>query len=202
MTRKRERRPGRPGGYTLIELLTVLCIAGVLASLAIPSFGTLSRDERRRAAVTELQATLLAARSEAVKRGGRQIVVCGVADAGLAPAQQTCAGRDWTPGWALGTWDDADGDGTVDPAEFGALRVFQPATGGGLSVRAGNFMATPPVAPAGTLVVKPFGKRSSNGTITVCDDRGPAAARAVIVSSLARARVSSKKADGKPLACP
>jgi hypothetical protein len=34
------------------------------------------------------------------------------------------------------------------------------------------------------------------------DDRGPAEARAVIVSSLARARVSSRKADGKPLLCP
>lgn len=180
----------------------MLCIAGVLAAVTIPSFDTLSRNERRTAVVYELQATLRAARSEALKRGGRQIVVCGIADPGLAADQQTCLGHDWTRGWALGTWSDTDADATVDPAEFRGLRVFQPGAGGRLSVRAGNFMATPPVKPAGTIVVKSQGKRSSNGTITICDDRGPASARAVIVSSLARARVSSTRADGTPLTCP
>jgi prepilin-type N-terminal cleavage/methylation domain-containing protein len=202
MRRKRDRRPGRPGGYTLVELLAVLGIAGVLACVAVPALGALSRNERRTAVVNELLVTLLAARSEALKRGGRQIVVCGIVDPAQPLAGQTCAGQDWTRGWALGTWNDLDADARVDPAEFRALRMFQPGTGGGLRVRAGNFMATPPVAPAGTLVVKSFGKRSSNGTITICDDRGPGAARAVIVSSLARARVSSKKADGSPLQCP
>lgn len=189
-------------GYTLVELLCVLCIAGVLAAMAIPSFGTLSRNERRTAAVNDLLVTLRMARSEALKRGGRPVVVCGIADPAVPLAQQACAGHDWTAGWALGTWNDADGDAAVDAGEFRALRVFTPGAAGTLTVRAGNFMTTPPVAPAGTMVVKSFGKRSSNGTITVCDDRGAAAARAVIVSSLARGRVSSTKADGKPLACP
>ena len=189
-------------GYTLVELACVLCIAGVLASMAVPSFGELSRNERRTAAVNDLLLTLMAARSEALKRGGRPVVVCGIEDPALPLGQQACAGHNWTAGWALGTWSDDDGDATVDAAEFRAVRVFTARQAGGLSVRAGNFMTTPPVAPAGTMVVKSFGKRSSNGTVTVCDDRGPAAARAVIVSSLARGRVSSKKADGKPLACP
>lgn len=189
-------------GYTLVELVCVLCIAGVLMSIALPSFGALSRNERRTAAANELLATLLVARSEALKRGGRPIVVCGIADPALPPGQQRCAGYDWTAGWALGTWDDANGDGTVDAPEFRARRVFQPPRGGGLTVRAGNFMTTPRVAPAGTLVVKSFGNRSSNGTVTICDDRGPADARAVIVSSLGRGRVSPRKADGRPLACP
>lgn len=189
-------------GYTLVELVCVLCIAGVLMSIALPSFGTFSRNERRTAVANELLATLLVARSEALKRGGRPVVVCGIVDPALPPAQQRCAGYDWTAGWALGTWDDADGDGAVDAAEFRGLRVFQPSRGGRLTVRAGNFMTTPTVKPAGTLVVKPFGKRSSNGTVTICDDRGSADARAVIVSSLGRGRVSSRKADGKPLACP
>jgi type IV fimbrial biogenesis protein FimT len=189
-------------GYTLVELACVLCIAGVLMSVAIPSFDTLSRNERRTAVVNDLLVTLRAARSEALKRGGRPIVICGVQDPALPLGQQHCAGHDWTAGWALGTWTDDDADARVDADEFRALRVFTTDAQERLTVRAGNFMATPPVAPAGTLVVKSLGKRSSNGTITVCDDRGPAEARAVIVSSLARARVSSRKADGKPLLCP
>lgn len=189
-------------GYTLVELACVLCIAGVLVSMAIPSFDTLSRNERRTAVVNDLLATLRVARSEALKRGGRPIVICGIDDPAAPLGQQRCAGYDWTAGWALGTWNDADADARVDADEFRALRVFTPGAAGRLTVRAGNFMATPPVAPAGTLVVKSMGKRSSNGTLTVCDDRGPASARAVIVSSLARARVSPTRADGRPLACP
>jgi type IV fimbrial biogenesis protein FimT len=199
MTRKREPAPAR--GYTLVELLAVLCIAGIVAALAIPSFGALARDVRRTAVVSDLVGTVRVARSEALKRGGR-LVICGVADPTLAPAQQACGGPDWTAGWVLGTWHDANADARVDPGELGVLRQFTPAAGGRLTVRAGNFMATPPIAPAGTVLIKAFGKRSSNGTITVCDDRGAGAARAVIVSSLARARIASKKADGKPLTCP
>jgi len=197
MTRKRAGTPGRPGGYTLVEIAVTLAMAGIVASLAVPSLGALARNERRTAAVNELLVTLQAARSEAIKRGGRPIVICG-----LAPPAQACTGHDWSAGWALGTWNDADGDATVDPAEFRPLRHFTPPTGGGLTVMAGNFTASPPIGPAGTILVKAFGRRTSNGTITICDDRGPGAARAVIVSSLARARASSTRANGKPLTCP
>lgn len=196
MTTKREGS----AGYTLVELLAVLCIAGIVAALAIPSFGALARDARRTGVVNDLLATLRVARSEALKRGGRPLVICGIA--GAAPAQPACGGADWSAGWILATWHDANANAAVDAGELAVLRKFTPAGGARLTVRAGNFMATPPIAPAGTVLIKAFGKRSSNGTITVCDDRGASQARAVIVSSLARARVSSKKADGKPLACP
>jgi len=198
--------PGLARGHTLIELIAVLCIGGILVSWAWPSLDALVLDGRRAAAVNDLVATLLLARSESLKRNGRPLVVCGFADRNrngkLDAEEQSCAGRDWSDGWMLGTWDDADADGAVEPPEFVPLRVFQAAAPEGLSVSAGNFMATPPVAPAGTILVKSFGRRTSNGTITICDRRGAAAARAVIVSSLGRARVSSTRADGTPLRCP
>ncbi len=198
--------PGPAGGYTLVELTATLCIAGVLASVAMPSLTTLVLDGRRTAVVNDLLATLLLARSEALKRGGRPLVVCGADDRDgngmLDPSERRCAGHDWTDGWMLGTWNDADGNATVDAGEFEPLRVFQPDASGRLTVTAGNFTASPPVAPAGTMLIKAFGRRTSNGTITVCDPRGPGAARGVIVSSLGRARVSSARADGTPLRCP
>ncbi len=186
--------------------MTTLCVAGVLVSVAVPSLTGLAQNERRSAMVSRLLATLLVARSESLKRGGRPLVICGADDAdhngNLDPPELRCAGNDWTDGWMLGTWDDADGDSTVDPAEFTPVRVFATDSAGRLTVMAGNFTASPPVRPAGTLLFKSFGRRTSNGTITICDARGPAEARGVIVSSLGRARVSKRRSDGSALRCP
>lgn len=198
MTRKR--------GYTLVELACVLAIAGVLASLALPSLGALAGSAQRTAVVNQLVATLMVARSETLKRGGRALVACGVTDRDgdgrLAPHELTCAGHDWSEGWVLGAWDDVDGDARVEPGELTPVRVFQTGAETRLALTAGNFTASPPVAPAGTMLIKAFGRRTSNGTITVCDRRREVAPRAVIVSSLGRARVSATRADGSALRCP
>lgn len=206
MTRKCAAAPGHAGGYTLLELMTTLCIAGIVASIALPSLGALAQNERRRAMTSRLMATLLVARSETLKRGGRPLVICGADDAdgngNLDPPELRCAGSDWTDGWMIGTWDDADGNSAVDAGEFMPLRVFPTGVAGQLTITGGNFTASPPVRPAGTLLFKSFGRRTSNGTITVCDGRGPDEARGVIVSSLGRARVSTTRSDGTPLRCP
>jgi len=206
MTIKCATAPVFAGGYTLVELMATLCIAGIVASYALPSLGTLVLDARRTAVINNLLTTLMVARSETAKRNSRPLVVCGVDDrngnGNLDPAELLCAGRDWTDGWMIGTWDDADGDAAVGPDEFEPLRILQTGASGRFTVTAGNFAASPPLAPAGSMLIKAFGRRTSNGTITFCDRRGPAAARAVIVSPLGRARVSSKRADGTPLRCP
>jgi type IV fimbrial biogenesis protein FimT len=44
--------------------------------------------------------------------------------------------------------------------------------------------------------------RSATATLTICDDRGSRAARAVIISRTGRPRVSDLDAGGRPLACP
>lgn len=203
MTRKSATAPGRPGGFSLFELLTTLSIAGVLASVAVPSLESLVLDGRRTAAVNDLLLTLLMARSETAKRG-RSLVVCGVADSNgngqIDPDERRCAGHDWSAGWLVGTWNDVDGDSVVDPPELAPLRVFNGVAG--LRVTAGNFTASPPVSPQGTMLIKQFGRRTSNGTITVCDRRGARHARAVIVSSFGRARASPTRANGAPLTCP
>jgi type IV fimbrial biogenesis protein FimT len=196
----------RAGGYTLVELLAAMSILGVVASIALPSFTELARNERRAAVASRLVATLLLARSETLKRGGRALVICGVADRDgngrLEAGELACAGRDWSYGWMLATWDDTDGNSTADPGEVDPVRVFQTEAGGRLTVTGGAFTASPPVRPAGTLLFKSFGRRTSNGTITICDARGPEQARGVIVSSLGRARVSRVRSDGSALRCP
>ena len=48
---------------------------------------------------------------------------------------------------------------------------------------------------------KPFNRRSTNGTLVYCDDRGQAAARAVVISYTGRPRVTALTASGSSLDC-
>lgn len=205
MKTKRALPPARAGGYTIIELLTVVTIVGVLASIGLPSLGWLAHDLRRSVAVNDLLLAFAGARSEAAKRG-QDLVVCAVrdhdGDGSLSPAEQHCAGRDWSWGWMIALWNDADGDGIAATRELVPLRIMQSPSVGAVTVEAGNFANSPSLRPAGSVLIKAFGRRASNGTITFCDKRGSAAARAVIVASTGRSRVSGLRADGMPLRCP
>lgn len=204
MTIARPALPAPARGYSLVELATVLSVVGILTSLGLTSFGNMLLTTRRSVAVNDLLLTLHFARNEAVKRG-RNLVVCGVRDLDgdhvLEPAEHACTGIDWSFGWMLAEWHDADGNASAAPGELTPLRVFQ-SSAAGITVRAGHFANSPSVSPPGTILVKAFTRRASNGTVTFCDRRGAREARAVIVSSAGRARVSARRADGSPLTCP
>lgn len=203
MKTKREAGLTRAGGHTLPELVTVLAVLGIVASLALPSFGAMVLDTRRAGAVNDLLLTFRLARSEADTRQ-RSVIVCAVSDRDrngvLDPAEHACAGRDWSFGWMLAQWHDADADGGAAADELVVLRVFQTGARGQLAVTAGHFSGS--ADPSGTMLFRPSGRRASNGSVVFCDKRGPSSARAVIFSSAGRARVSSRAAGGGPLACP
>lgn len=80
----------RQRGFTLIELMTVLAIAGILLGLAVPSFRSFMASQRVKATSYELSATLLLARSEAIKRN---------VNVTIAPSTPNT----WTAGWNVTT---------------------------------------------------------------------------------------------------
>jgi type IV fimbrial biogenesis protein FimT len=204
MNNKRSARR-RPAGYSVIELLVVLAVAGVVVAMAGPALDRVVKDHRRSAVANELLRTVLLARSEAVKRGDA-VVVCGLADANgngmLDEHEGTCSGRNWSFGWLAAPWNDVNGNGTVDAGELGPALLHHVNDRAGITVRAGNFTALPPVAPAGTAVFKSLAQRSSNGTITVCDGRGAGEARGIVISPNGRSRISARKSGGDQLDCP
>jgi type IV fimbrial biogenesis protein FimT len=187
------------GGMSLLDLLVSVSVAGILAAAALPAFGSLLQDGRRTTVANELMTTVLRAHSEALL--GRSIVVCGLADANgngrLDDTELRCSGADWSQGFFAARWSDADGDGRVGQGELDdVLRVYfnrEP----GVRIHAGRFGN----APAGTAVLRGLDRFSSNGTITICDRRGAASARALILSVTGRARLSSRAADGHELDC-
>ena len=74
-------------GYTLMELMVTITIAGILLSIAIPNFTTIISSNRLTAYTNELVTALNFARSEAVK-GGHHVVV-----------RKT--GTNWEDGWQV-----------------------------------------------------------------------------------------------------
>ena len=97
-------RPCRAQGFTLIEMIFTVVILAILISLAAPSFSDLVRDQRVKTAVGDVHATLIFARSEAIKRN-QFVAVCAKNDDGSGCQNST----DWARGWIV--YLDADGNG-------------------------------------------------------------------------------------------
>lgn len=167
-------------GYTLVELMVVLSVVAIGVTLAVPALGGLLRDTRRGATLAVLAHALHAARTAAAT-SGRAVRLCATRDG------SSCSGElRWDP--QLLQRPAAGPAGAGEPL----LRVV-PLPGGSLTRVFANraFIEFAPLAPAATTT-----------TLTVCDDRGAAAARALIVSRTGRVRASDRNASGGPLACP
>ena len=77
----------RERGFTIIEMMMVVAILGIFAGLAAPSMADLLASTAVKGAATDLYSSLIAARSEAIKRR---------TNATVAPV-----GADWRTGWTV-----------------------------------------------------------------------------------------------------
>ncbi len=79
----------RAGGYSVIELMTVLAIVAILLAVGVPSFNALLQNQRMTTTVNDFFAAVNLTRSEAIQRGTR---------VDLIPAGD---GADWDKGWIV-----------------------------------------------------------------------------------------------------
>lgn len=113
----------RLAGFTLLELMTTLAVAGIMLAVGVPSYLTVVRNNRAATNANELVSALTVARSEAIRRGDR-VSLCRSDDGA------SCGGT-WEDGWivfldgaatdtgapvvsqVLGTWPAPNGEASV-----------------------------------------------------------------------------------------
>lgn len=109
----------RQGGFTAIELMVVLSIMVVLATLAAPSFTAMIQRWRVQQSIEELSGTFYLARSEAMRRGVEVHLM--KLDSGADCTSTTAT--DWSCGWIL--YADLNRNGKYDSSGADADFLIQ-----------------------------------------------------------------------------
>lgn len=148
-------------GLTLPELCFGLVLLAVLSSLAVPGFEASLRAAAVRTAAFELLGGLQQARANSILEA-RPGALC------LADAAGVCVGT------------GRPGAGWQAFLEAGAARLAR----GGHALPAGIEVR----ATRNPLRFWPHSSSASTGTLTICDTRGVAAPRAIVLSQTGRAR--------------
>lgn len=160
-------------GFTLIELLVVLALLAVLATLSAPSFLALRTNQRLASQANDLYASLLHARSEALRLNRRVTV---------APLQAS----NWLAGWRV--YVDLNNNGVFDAATEREVGVTLPDEAG-FSASGENNGAQPTAFSfdASGFLVTGFGNR------VVLKSAATNREKQVIVNATGRARLCDPK---------
>lgn len=175
---------GEPG-FSMVELTVTLAVAGALLAAAAPTFVDLVRDRRISTQIQRLLTDVHLARSEAIKRN-QDVVICRSTD-GARCERGGGARAEWSMGRIV--YVNSDGDKRRDPGEH--LLQSRSAVSGDMRLRFNQWWR---------VIYHPDGS-AKNGSFTLCDSRGAAHARALILYYTGRPRVARRQADGDPLDC-
>jgi type IV fimbrial biogenesis protein FimT len=128
-----QSRTDAEAGFTLMELLVVIVIVGIMASLAAPSFSSFIANSRISSATNDLIADLIQARSTA-STNGHHVVIC--------PSTNGTSCSTTVSDWAIGriVFIDNNANGTYDTSDT----LLKHATGlpSNLTVTMTNFPNT------------------------------------------------------------
>lgn len=171
--------PATCRGFTLYELLLTLLLVAVIVSIGLPSFAATLARSRQSVEINALFHAFHQARKESIMR--RKAV-------SLCPSQdgETCApSTDWSEGWIMYQPESALPSGT-----------------GNSVVLAHNPQDTTRVTSnRRSFTLRATVRRSTNGTLVVCDTRDRIPPKALIVSYTGRPRVAFERPDGSAWAC-
>jgi type IV fimbrial biogenesis protein FimT len=180
-------------GFTMIELMVTLTVAGVLCALALPNLRPLVQNSRLTSAANDLLRSLYIARAEAVKRQGN-VVVCATADPTASDATITCSYGAFN-GWFVfndvnGNWQRDAGDAVIEKHALLDSSVTVRNDGNGIIS----------YAPSGFANLA--GAEAPSSNIVFCDQRGTvvlsgtdSTARAVLIANTGRVRVTKTQTE-------
>ena len=114
----------RNRGFTLLEVLVVLALLAVLLSLAAPSFIGLRQKHQMQSQAEQLQASLLLARSEALRRQQR-VTLC-VRESSPGEGPHCASAGTWAQGWVV--FVDGNDNGRREASEA-VLQLHQALPG-------------------------------------------------------------------------
>lgn len=114
-------------GFTLTEVMMAVMILGIISAFALPSMTEFVRDQRVKGATQDVFATLLFARSEAIKRA---------ADVNVNPVT-----ADWAGGWTVA----ASGTNLKVQSSISGVTISGAASGALVYRRDGRLSAAVPI---------------------------------------------------------
>lgn len=183
-------------GFTLLELIVTISIAGILMAMAIPSFKDMIRNSRLTTYANEMVTSLNLARSEAVKRGVTVTVRKNTSASGCTTSYWNNCGWNVFVDDGAGTAVNKD-NGTLDTGEQ-VLRSYPvlPATYtlAGTSPSFVNYIS-----------YQADGTSNTNGSFVICDNSDndelpqPYTSKLIIISKVGRIRMArDSNNDGIP----
>ena len=171
-------------GFTLIELMVTLSVAGILLAIAVPSFKEFIDSNRLSTEVNGFIGAIYSARSEAIKISNRVGLCASATGTG-------CAG---SGGWEQGymVYRDTNHDGTFNSGET-IVRVGAPMRGS-ITLRSSDSSIARSLVFASSGRITPF--TGASVQIVACDDRSKtfasdvrSKARVITVSAVGGTRV-------------
>lgn len=167
-------------GYTLLEVMIALAIAGILLAVGVPGLTSFVKNNRMLAETNGLMTALKTGRSEAMTQR-TNVTVCRTAN------NVNCGGTgdNYIAFTDTGTAGEVDGTDTIlltNPISSETLIITYTECTGCVDLIT--------FSSRGTAI-------NSNGTLTVCDDRGADYARGIIIEPIGRSSTA-----GGTLVCP